>query len=181
VNFVDPFTSQAMFLLGQGLVSPNLGQRIGIPGSWSVLIPALLVGGAIAFVLLQALRARASVGFGPIALGAVVLGVAAMLLSGAYPPMPEPVTMYFEARVLKLVDQPRLAGSWFEQAVARAPDQNVRRQVADRAFPEAAAVYAKLGDGASLARIRATWTNLDPASPKLRELEQALQGGAPSR
>jgi len=179
VNFAYPFTSQALFLLGQNIVSPNFGQMVGLPGSWSLLIPALLVVGGIAYVLLHAFRGGARIDFVSIAFPAAALAAGGWLLSGMYQPLAQPaIIMYFQARTLKLVDRPRLAGSWFEQAVERSPDPNVRRLVADRAYPEAVAIYGSLSDFASLNRIAGTWAGIDPESPKLRELRQALTSKA---
>ena len=170
VNFVHPFTAQALFLLGQGIVSPNIGRAIGLTGTSSLVIPALLIASGIGYVLFQAVRGGARIDAVSVALPALVLASGAWLLGGVDPPVAEPVTMYFQARVLKLVDAPRLAASWFERAVERTPDPGARRQVADRAFPEALAIYGSLSDAASVDRIAQAWARIDPSNPKLRAL-----------
>lgn len=180
VNFVHPITDQALFLLRQGIVSANPGLSLGLPGAWSLLLPGLLVAGGIVYVLYHALRARAVID--PVAIVAclVTLGAAGWLVSAAYPRQPEPITMYFQARLLKLVDAPRLAGSWYERAVERSPDANIRRQMADRLYPEAADLYGGMGDFDAVRRIADSWARIDPANPKLHEIEEALKRG-PSR
>jgi hypothetical protein len=129
--------------------------------------------------LLQAYKAKAKLDVTALALSAAALAVGSFFVSGTYTPMPAPVAMYFQARVLKLVDAPRLAGSWFEQSVTLSPE-GVRRQVADRVYPEAAAVYGSLGDMASVSRIVDNWTRLDPENPKLAEVTRALRAASPA-
>ena len=173
VNFAHPFTSQALFLVRQGLVSPNLGHMIGLSGSWSLLIPAVLILTGITCVLLHMFKSGVRIDFVSVALPVMALAIGGWLLSGRNRPT-ESEEMYYQARTLKLVDRPQLAGFWFEHAVEHSADPNVRRKVADRAYPEAVAIYGPLSDFASLHRIAERWASIDPESPKLRELREVL-------
>ena len=177
VNFPFPITQQALFLLKEGIVSPNPALSLGVPGAWSLALPALLVAGAIVLVFLHARRAGARLD--PVAAGVAI----AILAAGAWfvpsfeKPLPEPMVLYFEARVLKQVDAPQRAGAAFEKAVAvSGANPNMRREVADHCYPEAAMAYNDVSDYASMARIYDAWKAIDPSNPKLMQLGTALQG-----
>jgi hypothetical protein len=176
VNFPFPITQQALFLLKEGIVSPNPGLRLGIPGAWSLALPALLAAGAFVFALAGARRARARLDLVAAVGAIVVLAAGAWFVSSLEKPLPEPMALYFQARVLKQVDAAARAGAVFERAVAITGYPAVRREVADHCYPEAAMAYSDVSDYASMARVYDTWKSIDPGNPKLGQLGTALQG-----
>lgn len=179
VNFIFPITSQALFLMGQGVVSPNPGVALGLPGAWSLLPPALLIAGALVFTLFHAWREKARIDLLTVIATVLVLAGASWFVGSFQKPLPEPMKLYFQARVLKQVDAPRLAASVFEHAVDIATDSVTRREVADHCYPEAAMAYSDAGDVASMRRVADAWRLIDPQNPKLMQLNTALQGRAP--
>ena len=176
VNFPFPIAQQALFLLKEGIVSPNPGISLGIPGAWSLLLPALLAAGALVFVLVVAFRERAKLDLTAAVAAFVVLGAGSRLIPSFEKPLPEPMELYFQGRVLRQVDAPGRAGALFERAVAITSSPGVRREVADHCYPEAAMAYNDVSDYASMARVYDAWKAIDPQSPKLMELGTALQG-----
>jgi len=94
-------------------------------------------------------------------------------MTRAYPRFAEPIETYYQARLLKLVGAPKRAAQRFEEAVASSSDVHVRREIADRAYPEAAAIYMKLGDTASLNRLAEQWRQIEPDSPRRKQLTGA--------
>jgi hypothetical protein len=176
VNFPFPITQQAIFLLKEGIVSPNPALWLGIPGPWSLALPALLAAGAMIFALAEARRARARLDVGAALATLGVLAMGAWLVPSFERPFPEPMTLYFQGRVLKQVDSPARASAVFEKAVAVTGNPNARREVANRCYPEAAMVYSDVSDYASMARIYDAWKAIDPGNPKVMQLGTALQG-----
>src|SRR5262249_55200312 len=79
VNFPFPITEQAFFLLKEGIVSPNPALALGIPGAWSLLLPALLAAGALLFALAEAVRGRARLDLTAAVAAFVVLGAGSRL------------------------------------------------------------------------------------------------------
>jgi hypothetical protein len=116
VNFPFPITQQALFLLKEGIVSPNPGTALGLPGAGSLAVPALLVAAAFALVLYHARRSRARLDVVAAVVAAAAIAAGAWIVSGRERKLPETMVYYFQARVLKQVDAPGRAGARFEQA-----------------------------------------------------------------
>jgi len=176
VNFVFPISQQALFLLRQGIVSPNPGLSLGLPGAWSLLPAVLLAAGAVLAVLYRALREGARLDPVTVVVTVILLAGGSWLISSTVKPLPEPMTLYFQGRVLRQVDAPQLAGSVFERAVALTSEPHMRREVADHCYPEAAMAYNDVSDYASMARVYDAWKAIDPGNPKLMQLGTLLQG-----
>ncbi len=91
---------------------------LGLAGSWSLLPPALLAVFALGFVLVHAFRARARIEALPAIAAAIVLAAASWIVATRYTPLPRPMEIYFQAHLLKQLDEPRRAGAKYEEAVA---------------------------------------------------------------
>ena len=176
-DLANPLKQQVLFLLERGLVSSNFGTEMGLAGLTSLIIPAVAVTLAVTYLL----RARGDGGWYGSRVHALLAVLAAegfLFLVLNLNLQSASRTTYFQAWVLKLVDDPSGAARMFEQSVALEKDPGRRREVAGDAYRNAALIYLTSRDLGSAARIAEAWRNVDPASTGMLELQGVLQNSS---
>jgi hypothetical protein len=159
VNFENPVASQAWFLLVSGLVSPNLGQLIGLSGAWSLApLAALVVGVLIVLGHTAAVSGRRD--FAWPGTGAALLASSWFVAVVLYEPDHPRLHRLFQGRILWQVDQLPRAAAYHEAALeGLETDSSIatlsKKDLLDAAVPSLVATYQELGDQSALDRLRA--------------------------
>lgn len=158
-NFENPIASQAWFLFGSGLVSPNLGQLIGLSGALSLgPLAALLIVAMIALGRSAGAAGRRVVCW-PSA-GACLLALGWFIAVVMYEPDHPRLHRLLQGRMLWQVDQLPRAGANHEAALeGLETDQALtavsKRELLDATVPNLIAIYQELGDQSALDRLKA--------------------------
>jgi hypothetical protein len=179
-ELANPLFEQTAFLLRRGLVSPNLGQLVGLHGPVSLLVPIFLV--VIALSAVEIRRRRCGPSIERLHLLTVALvGVGFFYAASNLQIAPIGETRFSQAFLLALVGEGPASAKMFEEAVPLAENAEHRRSLASRAYWNAAMLHLGMGDREAARSVVNEWHEIDPRAPSVESLEQSLKTGRARR
>ncbi|MEK6642900.1 MAG: hypothetical protein AABZ08_03260 [Planctomycetota bacterium] len=149
-NFENPFASQAMFLLGRGWVSPNLGQAIGLRGVWSLVPLALVFGGLLVYLTRTMNDAKRRL-FTWSRVGAMALSIGWFGFVARHEPDHPALLTLLQGRTLGLLGEFRDSSVFLERAIDLNPSQDFLQE----SVPQLLVNYQQLGDQRAVQRLEA--------------------------